>query len=678
MVESECEGECVESNAASAVHGLALRMDAVWSAFFEFPALVEPRSPLRSGSAEALSLSPPQKNSFFPFLASVRVRAVLCCAVLCPLLTRSPTASSASQQRIAVGTAVLVCGCLCSPSLGDLQGAAAKPSPSLSLFPSLSLLPPLSSITTTYTRRDPGCLARASSVVDSLETAEQNRACSTLSPMACMSAVSSRAPGRNISPSPIPSPDSSFKPSLSDVPAASSLTLVHPLASSGQPGAQGGALAALALNGKLLQAAQVGDRRVEICGGANGEEGKGNDKCTAAHLDTALAGTTLHLLARDLGTSTTGADRLGLGRLACLGLRLLVLLALGNGGLAGGSTDLGLLVAAGVDHVERSADNATLVLDSLARALLGDLLGDTLLVKTTVHSGPGNLTGVLALQEERLVLRADKAEHLVVTADVKTTLTTVGVRTMHEASTYRGRPVQTTSALIGSASGTDGSIIITTSRPSVSPRSVIQSAQCRFESSQQAADMLRYMCREVAILRRMLGVRIRRTVDRLRKMLGRCSGKWNVEDADVSTACSKRIRSSATLLNTPSPCLSQWISFHHSSQKVSFSSALNCQHRNTAECRCVSNAARWNATVTVVMLVVVQQRWSQAKDRVHGSSVLPDSDGDARALVPSLDGAADCLAEPGRCGVLPAAASLGPQPGHSHPKMKGPIQAGSG
>jgi hypothetical protein len=24
----------------------------------------------------------------------------------------------------------------------------------------------------------------------------------------------------------------------------------------------------------------------------------------------------------------------------------------------------------------------------------------------------------------------------------------------------------------------------------------------------------------------------------------------------------------------------------------------------------------WNATVTVVMLVVVQQRWSQAKDRV--------------------------------------------------------------
>jgi hypothetical protein len=99
MVESECECECegefVESNAASAVHGLALRMDAVWSAFFEFPALVEPRSPLRSGSAEALSLSAPKNSFFFFFLASVRVRAVLCCAV-----SFADTLSN-RQQRIA-------------------------------------------------------------------------------------------------------------------------------------------------------------------------------------------------------------------------------------------------------------------------------------------------------------------------------------------------------------------------------------------------------------------------------------------------------------------------------------------------------------------------------------------------------------------------------------------------
>lgn len=131
------------------------------------------------------------------------------------------------------------------------------------------------------------------------------------------------------------------------------------------------------------------------------------------HLDTDLTGTTLHLLARNLGTSTTGTDRLGLVGLAELGLGLLVLLALGNGSLAGGGTNLGLLVAAGVDLLERGTDDTTLVLDGLARALLGDLLGDTLLVESSVNDSPGDLTGVLALQEERLVLGADKAEDLI-------------------------------------------------------------------------------------------------------------------------------------------------------------------------------------------------------------------------------------------------------------------------
>lgn len=157
----------------------------------------------------------------------------------------------------------------------------------------------------------------------------------------------------------------------------------------------------------------------------------GSSSC--ASLDTDLTGTTLHLLSRNLGTSTTGADRLGLVGLAQLGLGLLVLLALGNGGLASGSTHLGLLVSASVDLLERSTNDTTLVLDSLARALLGNFLGDTLLVESAVDDSPGNLTGVLALQEQRLVLGADKAEDLVVTTDVETTLTTVagqGVRMM--------------------------------------------------------------------------------------------------------------------------------------------------------------------------------------------------------------------------------------------------------
>lgn len=130
------------------------------------------------------------------------------------------------------------------------------------------------------------------------------------------------------------------------------------------------------------------------------------------HLNTDLAGTTLHLLSRNLGTSTTGTERLDLVGLANLGLGLLVLLALGNGGLASGSTNLGLLVSASVDLLERGTDDTALVLDGLARALLGHLLGDTLLVKSAVGDSPGDLTGVLALQEERLVLGADKAEDL--------------------------------------------------------------------------------------------------------------------------------------------------------------------------------------------------------------------------------------------------------------------------
>lgn len=141
------------------------------------------------------------------------------------------------------------------------------------------------------------------------------------------------------------------------------------------------------------------------------------------HLDTDLTGTTLHLLSRNLGTSTTSTDRLDLVGLADLSLGLLLLLALGDGGLAGGSTNLGLLVAAGVDLVERSTDDTTLVLDGLARALLGDLLGHTLLAKTTVSNGPGDLTGVLALQEEGLILGADKAEDLMMDNGVGAMLT---------------------------------------------------------------------------------------------------------------------------------------------------------------------------------------------------------------------------------------------------------------
>ena len=47
-----------------------------------------------------------------------------------------------------------------------------------------------------------------------------------------------------------------------------------------------------------------------------------------------------------------------------------------------------------------------------AGALLGNLLRDALLVHATVNLRPGDLTGVLALEEERLILRGGKAEDL--------------------------------------------------------------------------------------------------------------------------------------------------------------------------------------------------------------------------------------------------------------------------
>jgi hypothetical protein len=52
------------------------------------------------------------------------------------------------------------------------------------------------------------------------------------------------------------------------------------------------------------------------------------------------------------------------------------------------------------------------VLDGAAGALLGNLLGDALLVHATVDDSPVNLARVQALQEVRLALAVDEAEAL--------------------------------------------------------------------------------------------------------------------------------------------------------------------------------------------------------------------------------------------------------------------------
>lgn len=100
--------------------------------------------------------------------------------------------------------------------------------------------------------------------------------------------------------------------------------------------------------------------------------------------------------------------RLGLLRL----LLLLLCLSLGDGGQPRLGTGLSSLVPLGGDGGKVSADNTTLVLHGLARALLGNLLCDTLLVHATVELCPGDLARVLALEEKRLILRGGEAEDL--------------------------------------------------------------------------------------------------------------------------------------------------------------------------------------------------------------------------------------------------------------------------
>jgi hypothetical protein len=92
---------------------------------------------------------------------------------------------------------------------------------------------------------------------------------------------------------------------------------------------------------------------------------------------------------------------------------LLSFLALGDGGLAGGSTGIGLLVTLGADSIPRGTNNSTLVLDGTTRALLLDFFSDTLLVKTTVNGGPSDLTGVQTLEEVRSGLTVNETETLI-------------------------------------------------------------------------------------------------------------------------------------------------------------------------------------------------------------------------------------------------------------------------
>ncbi|KAJ2823820.1 hypothetical protein FBU31_004161 [Coemansia sp. 'formosensis'] len=138
---------------------------------------------------------------------------------------------------------------------------------------------------------------------------------------------------------------------------------------------------------------------------------------TAGGLDLGGGTTGLHL-ADPLGSLGGGG---GAGGLLLGGLLLAGGLQLGDGRFASSRTDLGLLVTARVDGVQRKTDDGTAVLDVAARALLGNLLADTLAVDLAEDRRPCQLARVLVLVEQRLGLRVEEVERLAVSTNERAT-----------------------------------------------------------------------------------------------------------------------------------------------------------------------------------------------------------------------------------------------------------------
>lgn len=101
-----------------------------------------------------------------------------------------------------------------------------------------------------------------------------------------------------------------------------------------------------------------------------------------------------------------------LGLLLFRFLHLLRLLCLGDSVRSGLGSHLLRLVLLRGDGGQVQTDDAPLMLDGTAGALLGNLFSNTLLVHPAVHLRPCDLARVLALQEERLVFGCSEAEDL--------------------------------------------------------------------------------------------------------------------------------------------------------------------------------------------------------------------------------------------------------------------------
>ena len=108
---------------------------------------------------------------------------------------------------------------------------------------------------------------------------------------------------------------------------------------------------------------------------------------------------------------------------------LLLLLGFLSGSSASGLLDGFGFGTLGNNFFPGGTDNGTLDFDSLAGTALGNFLGGSLLVETTVEDGPVELTGVLLGLEVGSALAVQQTEGLGITTDIDDTMTGINLGT---------------------------------------------------------------------------------------------------------------------------------------------------------------------------------------------------------------------------------------------------------
>jgi len=137
------------------------------------------------------------------------------------------------------------------------------------------------------------------------------------------------------------------------------------------------------------------------------------------------------------GSSGLGTCCGGLGGCLLGSGNLLSLLDLSEGGLSRSGANLWLLVSLLLDDLERSTDDGSLDLLGLSGLLLGHLLGGALLVQSSVHLSPADLSGVRLAVESGLALAINKSEGLGVATNKSDAVGRVDLEMSTQVSCYK-------------------------------------------------------------------------------------------------------------------------------------------------------------------------------------------------------------------------------------------------